>query len=107
MQNIKTALYRILSVVSTAFYEHSFLFLSGLFFVGAFTRTDSSDMLILSGIAAIMSALDTIMSHLRELSQYNEEQRIAEIERNHRKNMDMLKNVSESIDNIKFEIENK
>jgi hypothetical protein len=104
MQNIKATLYRILSVV---FYEHAFLFLSGLFFVTAFTRTNPSDMFPLLGIAAIMSALDTIMSQLRELNQYNDEKHIAKIERNHRKNMDMLKRVSESIDNIKFEIEEK
>lgn len=104
MQNIKTTLYRILSVV---FYEHAFLFLSGLFFITTFTRTNSADMFPLLGIAAIMSALDTIMSQLRDLNQYNEEKRIAKIKRSHQKNMDMLKNVSESLDNIKFEIENK
>ena len=104
MQNIKTTLYRILSVV---FYEHAFLFLSGLFFITAFTRTNSSDMFPLLGIAAIMSALDTIMSQLRELNQYNEEKRMVELVRNHQKNMDMLKKVGESIDNIKFEIEEK
>lgn len=64
-------------------------------------------MFPLLGIAAIMSALDTIMSQLRDLNQYNEEKRIAKIKRSHQKNMDMLKNVSESLDNIKFEIENK
>lgn len=104
MRNIKTTLYRILSVV---FYEHAFLFLSGLFFLAAFTRTNPSDMFPLLGIAAIMTALDNIMSQLRELDRYNEERRIAKIERNHQKNMDMLKKVGESIDNIKFEVENK
>lgn len=104
MQNIKTTLYRILNVV---FYEHAFLFLSVFFFVIAFTRTNSADTFPLLGIAAIMSALDTIMSQLRDLNQYNEEERIAKIARSHQKNMDMLKNISESLDNVKFEIEEK
>lgn len=83
------------------------MFLSVIYFITAYTRTNSSDMFPLLGIAAIMSALATIMSQLRELNQYNDEKHIAEIERNHQKNMDLLNKLDESLNNIKSETEEK
>lgn len=90
--------------IKIAVVDHGFMLLGFMFLVSGMIRPEGG--VVLSGIGAILVAMNQALEYLREIIEIERVRRQERLQEKHRDTMNMMDSAAKSLDQIKYAIQN-